>query len=109
MKGTRKYSKSKRMKMKKERQKKGKCANCVLQSAKLSELSHDTASVCAAHCDHCSVCFSAETSTCTCLADDDFLHAIQAKSNLLVPLLKRVSNVLHIDYAHTISLGYHKQ
>jgi len=79
MKGTRKYRKSKRMK-----QKQRKCANCVLQSAHLPVNSEATARVCAAHGAPKRVRFAPDTSTRTRLAEDDFLHAFQARSNLVM-------------------------
>lgn len=70
------------------------------------------AKVCATHRTQHSVRFDPSTHSRTRLADDDFLHAFQAtdvrgRGGFRAAL--KAQHTLHIDYAHTISLGYHNQ
>jgi len=54
--------------------------------------------------------FSADTSTRSLLADDDFLQAFQAPKCLKGDKREALAqHVLHIDHAHTLSLGFNGQ
>mmetsp|Transcript_29890 Transcript_29890/g.61459 ORF Transcript_29890/g.61459 Transcript_29890/m.61459 type:complete len:480 (-) Transcript_29890:392-1831(-) len=116
MKGSRKYRKSARMKAKakaKNAKHAEHCkANSVLTSVQIPAIPHCTASMCAEHREEKTkrVRFSAETSTRSRLADDDFLHAFQAPACLKGEKREVLAqHVLHIDHAHTLSLGYKGQ
>mmetsp|Transcript_17909 Transcript_17909/g.36009 ORF Transcript_17909/g.36009 Transcript_17909/m.36009 type:complete len:481 (+) Transcript_17909:395-1837(+) len=122
MKGARHYRKSKRMKQKIERDHARKHAAQHAAAASAScppthpaaepaaaVALHGQASICTAHEIHKRVRFTADTVDHCKLPRDDFLHAFKTSTPLSRLSCFHAYHDLHVDYAHSISLGYRNE
>jgi len=117
MKGARHYRKSKRMKIKAqrdhERRHKAAAGTSILRPpdtpephAAFAVAQDGAASVCAAHAKQKRVRFAPDTVDKHTLHADDFLRAFHTSVPLSRKSCFKAHHDLHIDYAHSISIGY---
>mmetsp|Transcript_62292 Transcript_62292/g.129202 ORF Transcript_62292/g.129202 Transcript_62292/m.129202 type:complete len:351 (-) Transcript_62292:1380-2432(-) len=122
MKGARQYRKSKRMKQKQQRDQRRQCSaaraaqSSILRPptlpdphAAISVAQHGRASVCDKHKPLKRVRFAADTVDRHNLSEDDFLRAFRTSVPLTRKSCYKVQHDLHVDYAHSISLGYRNE